>query len=193
MSILSEILDFNKRFVEAKDYRDFETSRFPDKKLAILTCMETRLLELLHKAMNLKNGDAKMIKNAGAMISHPYSHTMRSILIAVHELGVREIIAVGHHECGMTGLTLSSFLHNCKKNGIAEETINNAVDSAGIDLNEWVTGFDNVEESIRKSVGIIKNHPLLPADIPVHGLIIHPHTGKLDLVVDGYAHIHPIS
>jgi carbonic anhydrase len=36
-------------------------------------------------------------------------------------------------------------------------------------------------------VQVVKNHPLLPPDVPVHGLIIHPETGELDLVVDGYA------
>jgi hypothetical protein len=36
------------------------------------------------------------------------------------------------------------------------------------------------------SVDIIRNHPLTPQEVPVHGLIIDPNTGLLDLVVDGY-------
>jgi carbonic anhydrase len=40
---------------------------------------------------------------------------------------------------------------------------------------------------VRESVATIRNHPLLPKDVVVHGLIIHPETGKLDLLVDGYA------
>lgn len=35
-------------------------------------------------------------------------------------------------------------------------------------------------------MGVIRNHPLLPARVPVHGLVIDPHTGALELVVDGY-------
>jgi carbonic anhydrase len=27
----------------------------------------------------------------------------------------------------------------------------------------------------------------MPKDIPVHGLVIHPATGQLDVLVDGYA------
>ncbi|MFC9419955.1 carbonic anhydrase, partial [Bacillus mobilis] len=36
------------------------------------------------------------------------------------------------------------------------------------------------------NVDLVRNHPLIPKDVPVHGLVIDPHTGKLDLVVDGY-------
>ena len=49
----------------------------------------------------------------------------------------------------------------------------------------WLTGFDNVEDSVRHTVGIIRRHPLMPDNVAVHGLVIHPATGKLNLVVDG--------
>src|SRR5688572_12832805 len=81
MSVLSEILTFNKDFVSSKEYEKFETDRFPNKKLVILTCMDTRLTELLPQAMNFRNGDIKLIKNAGAIVSHPFGSVMRSILV----------------------------------------------------------------------------------------------------------------
>lgn len=59
---LDKILDFNKAFIENKEYEKYETSKDPDKKIVILSCMDTRLTDLLPKAMNLKNGDAKIIK-----------------------------------------------------------------------------------------------------------------------------------
>ena len=57
--------------------------------------------------------------------------------------------------------------------------------SSGIDIHRWLHGFDSVTEGVRNSVDIVRNHPLVPQHVPVHGLIIDPHTGKLDLVVDG--------
>ena len=69
---LDQMLEFNRRFVETKMYEPYATTRFPDKKMVIVTCMDTRLTELLPKAMNLKNGDAKIIKNAGAIITAPF-------------------------------------------------------------------------------------------------------------------------
>src|SRR5690554_5390242 len=104
MSNISEILAFNKRFVEDKDYEQYRTSRYPNKKMVILTCMDTRLVELLPKAMNLRNGDAKIIKNAGAILTSPYGNIMRSIIVAVYALQALEVCVVGHHQCGMTGL-----------------------------------------------------------------------------------------
>jgi carbonic anhydrase len=58
---------------------------------------------------------------------------------------------------------------------------------AGINLESWLTGFDDPVSGVRASVEIVRNHPLLPKDVAVHGLIVHPATGKLELLVDGYA------
>ncbi len=104
MSLISEILNYNKEFVETKQYQEFLTTKFPDKRMVVLTCMDTRLVELLPKAMNLQNGDAKIIKNAGAIVSHPFGSVMRSIIVAVYQLEADEIFVIGHYDCGMTGL-----------------------------------------------------------------------------------------
>lgn len=69
MSTIDEILAHNKTFVEEKGYLKYSTDKYPDKKLAIVSCMDTRLTELLPAALGLKNGDAKIIKNAGGVIS----------------------------------------------------------------------------------------------------------------------------
>lgn len=59
MSKLEEIIKYNESFVGNKDYQEYVTTKIPKKKMAILSCMDTRLTELLPKAMNIKNGDAK--------------------------------------------------------------------------------------------------------------------------------------
>ncbi|RKJ37448.1 carbonic anhydrase, partial [Butyricicoccus sp. 1XD8-22] len=56
---------------------------------------------------------------------------------------------------------------------------------SGIDLVEWLRGFGDVTTSIQKSVDLIRNHPLMPNGIPVHGLVMDPNTGKLDLITNG--------
>ena len=66
--------------------------------------MDTRLTELLPKAMNLKNGDAKIIKSAGAVVTHPFGGIMRSLIVAVYELQADEVYIVGHHDCGMSSV-----------------------------------------------------------------------------------------
>ena len=59
--MIEEILSYNRKFVEEKGYEPYLTSKYPNKKLAILTCMDTRLTELLPAALGIKNGDAKII------------------------------------------------------------------------------------------------------------------------------------
>jgi carbonic anhydrase len=186
MSILSEIQDHNARFVQRREYEPFLTDAFPDKKLVVLTCMDTRLVELLPRAMNIRNGDAKIIKNAGAIVSHPFGSVMRSLLVAVYELHAAEVAVVGHYGCGMTRLSCDRILQKAIARGVSPATLQ-SLQNTGIDLQSWLKGFDSPEEGVRQSVDIIRRHPLLPADVPVHGLMISPETGRLDLLSDGYA------
>ena len=66
-SMIDQIIAYNKTFVAQKGYEKYLTDKYPDKKLAVLSCMDTRLTELLPAALGLKNGDAKIIKNAGGL------------------------------------------------------------------------------------------------------------------------------
>lgn len=178
-------MEFNKKFVENKEYEAFTTSKFPNKKLVILTCMDTRLTELLPNALDLKNGDVKIIKNAGAIVSHPFGSVMRSILLAIYDLGAKEVAVIGHHDCGMKGLEPDQFIKEMVESGMDQERLD-ILANAGIDIFRWLTGFSSVEESIKESVKIVKKHPLMPTGIPIHGLVISPETGKLDWVINGY-------
>jgi len=186
MSILHEILNYNHQFVARRDYEPYRTDRFPHKRLVVLTCMDTRLIELLPHAMNLHNGDVNVIKNAGAIVSHPFGSVMRSLLVAVYELKAAEVAVVGHYGCGMTGLSCAKVLEKAIDRGASRETLQ-TLENAGIDLKSWLTGFDAPEDGVRRSVTIIRQHPLLPKDVLVHGLMICPETGRLDLLSDGLA------
>lgn len=185
MKLLNEILEHNRTFVDSEEYVKFETTKFPDKKLVVLSCMDTRLIDLLPSAMNVMHGDMKIVKNAGALVSHPFGSIMRSILVAVLELNADEVMVIGHHDCGMGKVNYETIREKMEARGIKKETIDD-LKYAGIDVKTFLKGFDSVEESVRESVDMIANHPLMPEGVPVHGLVIDPHTGKLDLIVDGY-------
>lgn len=184
MSKLEEIIQYNRKFVENKDYEEYVTTKIPKKKMAILSCMDTRLTELLPKAMNIKNGDAKIIKDAGATVMHPFGGVMRSILVAVYEFGAEDVFVIGHHGCGMSNLDTKSLVDKMINRGINEETIL-TLNNAGINVEKWLHGFESVEESIKESVRMIKNHPLFPKEVRVHGLLISPETGELEVIING--------
>ncbi len=184
---LTQILNYNEAFVESRKYEEFVTTRYPNKRMVILSCMDARLVELLPKAMNLKNGDAKILHNAGAILTQPFGNIMRSIIVALYELGADEVFVVGHYDCGMTALDSDAIIAKMSARGVPPHMVD-TLQHSGIQLSRWLTGFDSVKEGMEKSVSIIRNHPLLPKDTPVHGLIIDPVTGKLDLIINGYEH-----
>lgn len=176
--MIQEILEHNRRFVEEKGYERFMTSKYPDKKIAIVTCMDTRLVELLPAALGFRNGDVKIIKNAGGVITNPFDSTMRSILVAVYELGVREIMVIGHTNCGVQGMDADEMLSHMRSRGIPEEHIT-LMTHCGIDLKSWLHGFEDTDEAVKETVDLVARHPLMSSDIVVRGYVIDTVTGQL--------------
>ena len=185
MNKLDEILEYNKLFVENNEYEQYKATKYPGKKLVILSCMDTRLTELLPKALNLKNGDAKIVKNAGATIMHPFGSIIRSIIVAIYEFNTDEVLVIGHKNCGMSNINGEEIINKIISRGVSKETID-TINNSGINIDKWLHGFDSVDESVKESVELIKKHPLINKDIKVHGLIMDPSTGKLEIIVNGY-------
>ena len=161
--MIDQIIDFNKSFVEQKGYEKYLTDKYPDKKLAVLSCMDTRLTELLPAALGLKNGDAKIIKNAGGLVISAFDSAMRSLIVAIYE-------------CHMS---YDHFHHEMIARGVTDETLD-TIRKCGIDLDQWLEGFKDTPTSVRKTVETIKTHPLVPKDITVRGFIIDSETGALE-------------
>lgn len=180
--IINEILEFNKKFVEQKGYEPYITSKYPNKKTLVLSCMDTRLTELLPAALGLKNGDVKLIKNAGGIVTHPFGSVMRSIIVAVYNLEVDEILVIGHSDCGMQSLDSDDIIKKMKTRNISEEKID-LLKFCGVNFDTWLKGFDSVEQAISLTVENIQKHPLMPNDVKVFGLMIDPTTGELNKII----------
>ena len=174
--------EYNKTFLAQKGYEKYLTDKYPDKKLAVLSCMDTRLTELLPAALGLKNGDAKIIKNAGGLVISAFDSAMRSLIVAIYELGVQEIMVVAHSHCGACHMSYDHFHHEMIARGVTDETLD-TIRKCGIDLDQWLEGFKDTPTSVRKTVETIKNHPLVPKDIVVRGFIIDSETGALEEIV----------
>ncbi len=178
MVMIDEILKYNERFVAERRYEEFLTSKYPDKRMAIVTCMDTRLTTLLPAALGLKNGDVKIIKNAGGTVLQPFDSAVRSLLVAVYELGVEEILVIGHSDCGAQHLEPEQMIQCMLDRGISQDHID-MMRYCGIDFNRWLSGFDHLEAAVAESVDMLRHHPLIPADITVRGFIIDSTTGRL--------------
>ncbi|BCS53417.1 carbonic anhydrase [Geobacter sp. SVR] len=183
MSTIDNMLEYNLKFVEEEKYKQYESTKYPNKKTAVLSCMDTRLMELLPAALNFKNGDIHVIKTAGAVVSHPFGSVMRSLLLAIYDLNIEEILVIGHSDCGMQGLDTSKLIQKMLDRNIPKTQIE-MINYCGIDFCSWLKGFENAEESVAKSVSLIRNHPLVPKDINIHGFLMCSETGKLTKVPD---------
>lgn len=177
--MIDELLKYNEKFVESGEYKHFQTSKYPDKKIAILTCMDTRLVELIPAALGIKNGDVKMIKNAGGMVTNPFGSVVRSLLIGIVELGVEEVMVIGHTDCGVAGINAKMMIEHLLKRGVSQDHID-MMRYCGVDFEKWLSGFDTVESSVAETVDILKNHPLMPKDVVIRGFVIDTQTGKLN-------------
>ena len=171
--MLDEILANNKKFVE--EFEGEKLSHHPQKKLAILTCMDCRLSGFLEPALGIERGDAKIIRNAGNTIVG--EDAVRSIAAAIFSLGAEEVLVVGHTECGMAGSDPEALKQKMIDGGIDEAEIEK------IDLKSWSGVFDDETENVISTVETIRNHPLIP-DVPIHGLMIDIVSGELEVVVD---------
>lgn len=173
-----KMLNYNKVFVENEMYKGYTTSKYPDKKTLIVSCMDSRLTELLPAAMGIRNGEVKMVKNAGGLITSKYGSVMRSIIVGIYSFDIEEIFVIGHTDCGMHHFNSSVLQKEFQRYGINEDDLKE-IEEDGVEVFNWIKGFSNIETNIESSVNIIKSHPLVPDTVKVNGFIIDSNTGEL--------------
>lgn len=177
MTAVEAMLTHNDKFVAEKRFAAYSADKHPAKKIAVLTCMDTRLVALLPAALGIRDGDVKMIKNAGALLTGPWDTTVRSLLVGIIELGVNEIMVIGHTDCGVAALSGDKMAEDLLARGIPQSAIDEARQK--VDFDAWFRGFERVEDSVAATVSILRTHPLIPKDVVVRGYVMDTQTGKL--------------
>ncbi len=160
MSVIPELLAANDRYAERFDEGDLPSP--PGRRVAILTCMDARLLP--SRFLGLEPGDAHVIRNAGGRAS---DDALRSLIISYKLLGTREFLVVHHTDCGM-----QTFDDDQLRQQLQRDT---GADASQIDF----LTFDDLEESVREDVRRIRDSPLIPDEIPVRGFVYDVRTGRL--------------
>jgi len=135
------------------------------KGLAVVTCMDSRIEPL--PMLGLQAGDAKILRNAGARVT---DDVLRTLVLAVHLLGVRRILVVPHRRCRMSAEDESA-LHQA----IYEAS---GVDTRSLELQP----SPDLEGSLRRDVQKIRSSPYLPDDVAIGGAIYDVDTGRLELI-----------
>jgi len=182
--ILSEVLKANQ--VYSTNFGEKGKLALPPaRSFAILTCMDARLDPA--KYAGLAEGDAHVIRNAGGRAS---DDAIRSLVISYKLLGTREFFVIHHTNCGMEFFTndvmrnlLASSLETAALTPQGFKDVGKGPGSRAGEYIEWLT-IGNQIQAVLDDVARIRNHPLVPKSIPVHGFLYDVRSGKL-LEVEG--------
>lgn len=183
--LLEEILANNEQFLQST--RLPIIGHAPRKHLAVVTCMDCRLLEMFEPALGLKRGEAVELRTAGATISRPEreraaNDLIRSLAGAIYLLGVRKVLVIGHTQCGLSHVEPAALTSAMQALGVDPQQLIENEGLGNLDgLVNWVGAFSDVHVNVKETVQVIRNSPYLPK-LPVHGLVIDINTGKLELV-----------
>jgi carbonic anhydrase len=179
VSVLPEILAANQAY--AADFGDRARLALPPSRgFAILTCMDARLDPARYAG--LAEGDAHVIRNAGGRAS---DDAIRSLVISYKLLGTREWFVIHHTDCGMEFFTdevmrglLASSLQTAELGPDGFHDVGTGPGSTEGSYIDWLTIKDN-PASVVEDVTRIRNHPLVPGAIPIHGFLYDVRTGRL--------------
>jgi carbonic anhydrase len=180
--VIDEILAYNEQFVQQN--RLPIIGHAPRKRMAVVTCMDCRLVQMFEQVLGLERGDVIELRTAGATISDPereggLSDLIRSLAGGIYLLGVREVAVIGHTQCGLARADPNVLIASMQALGVDPQPL---IEKAG--PKSWIGAFDDVHVNVKEVVNVIRKSPYLPK-IPVHGLVIDIETGKLEMVERG--------
>jgi carbonic anhydrase len=181
-NVVKEVLAANKSYVNAFGNKG-ELPLPPARHFAILTCMDARLDPA--KYAGLAEGDAHVIRNAGGRAT---DDAIRSLVISHKLLGTKDWFVIHHTNCGMELFSdevmanlLDDNLKTASFDGKAWSNPHHGGGHAAGHFIKWHT-IKNQEASVVQDVRRIREHPLVPAHVPIHGYVYDVKTGRLNEV-----------
>jgi carbonic anhydrase len=159
MDTIDALLANNRSFAEPLADRHLEVE--PSRRLAIVTCMDSRLD--VFAALGLGDGEAHVLRNAGGVVS---DDVIRSLAISQRRLGTREVMLIHHTDCGMEKITDEGF-----RVELEEET--------GLLPDFPIESFQCVDDSVRRSLERVRHSPFIPHRDAVRGFVYDVDTHRL--------------
>lgn len=161
MSVLDDLLRRHEE--RMRDFRAGALPITPALKVAIVTCMDARIL--LPEVLGLEPGDANVIRNAGAIVS---DDILRTLTLSHHLLKTEAVMVIGHTGCGLLNLDEATFRGQL-------------VEGTGADPGQPVQfgAFTDLEGHVRAQVEKVKAHPWLADLREVRGFVYDVKTGRI--------------
>jgi len=159
MSVTDELLANNEAFAASLPDRHLGVQ--PSRRLAIVTCMDSRLD--VFAALGLGDGEAHVLRNAGGVIT---DDVIRSLAISQRRLGTREVMLIHHTDCGMQTLT---------DDGFRAELL----EASGIAPAFAIESFTDVDADVRQSILRVRRSNFLLDRDHVRGFVYDVDTHRL--------------
>jgi carbonic anhydrase len=159
MDTIDELLANNRTFAEPLADRHLDVQ--PSRRLAIVTCMDSRLD--VFAALGLGDGEAHVLRNAGGVVT---DDTIRSLAISQRRLGTREVMLIHHTDCGMEKLTDDGFSEELRAETGTAPTFP-------------IESFSDVEDSVRRSILRVRGSAFVPHRDAVRGFVYDVDTHRL--------------
>src|SRR5262249_50644240 len=93
--------------------------------------------------------------------------------------GGREIAIIGHTDCGVRKIGMAELTDRFRALGVPRDRL-------PADLVGYFGTFASEQANILQSVQYTRQSPLIGPRVPVHGLLLDIHTGRLEWLVNGY-------
>ena len=164
MDTIDELLQNNRDFAGGLADRHLDVK--PSRRLAIVTCMDSRLD--VFAALGLGDGEAHVLRNAGGVIT---DDVIRSLAVSQRRLGTREVMLIHHTDCGMEKITDDGFRLELQE-------------TTGLAPAFAIESFSDVEADVRQSIRRVRTSPFLPHRDVVRGFVYDVDTHRLREVED---------
>ena len=159
MDTIDELLANNRAFAEPLADRHLDVE--PSRRLAIVTCMDSRLD--VFAALGLGDGEAHVLRNAGGVVS---DDTIRSLALSQRKLGTREVMLIHHTDCGLEKVSDDGFRGELRE-------------ATGVAPAFAIESFTDVDEDVRQSVRRVRRSNFLPHREIVRGFVYEVDTHRL--------------
>jgi carbonic anhydrase len=166
MTTIDELLANNERYADGYEPRHLDVK--PSRRLAIVTCMDSRLD--VFAALGLGDGEAHILRNAGGVIT---DDVIRSLAISQRKLGTREVMLIHHTDCGMQKLTDDGFRAELQA-------------ATGMAPAFAIESFTDADADVRQSILRVRRSDFVPHREVVRGFVYDVDSHRLrEVAVDG--------
>jgi len=174
-ALLRQIEEANKSY-RAGIPRELDPAGDP---FLVVACIDPRLTGFLEPALGLPRHRAAVIRTAGNRISAGNPDALRSVAAALFVKNAREILVVGHTDCGLASFSAANVAENFRKAGIPRTVFGDQ------DLRSWFGAFASIRENVLASIDCLRKSGIVPRSVKIHGLIFDTDKASFEVVVDG--------